>query len=144
MPRAANEVVVDRPVTEVFAFLADAENDERWRRGVIDVKRVSGDGVGTVYAQGLKGPLGRRISADIEITELRPNELIAFRALTGPARPVGRYELSSEGASTRVRMSLDAALGGVKKLLLERPMQKAMNNEVANLAELKRVLERDA
>jgi hypothetical protein len=30
---------------------------------------------------------GRRIPADVEITESRPNELHAFRATEGPVRP---------------------------------------------------------
>jgi uncharacterized protein YndB with AHSA1/START domain len=44
--------------------------------------------VGAVYRQVVKGPMGRQIDADIETTELVPNELIAFRTRTGPRDPV--------------------------------------------------------
>ena len=141
MPNASKEIVVDRPVEEVFAFLADAENDTQWRPNVLDIRRISGEGAGAVYAQGLKGPGGRRLAGDIEITDYRPNELIAFRAVKGPVRPAGRYELSSDGGGTRVRMSLDAQLSGPKKWLMSGAVQKAMNNEVGALENLKRVLE---
>ena len=97
MPHASKEVVVDRPPDVVFAFLANAENDLRWRPSVLDIKRVSGDGAGTVYEQGVKGPGGRRVATDIEVTDYRPNEVIAFRTLKGPVRPTGRYELSPDG-----------------------------------------------
>jgi uncharacterized protein YndB with AHSA1/START domain len=66
MPSAEREVTIERPVEEVFAFLANPENDPQWRRGVLDIRRVSGEGAGAVYEQGVKGPMGRRIAADIE------------------------------------------------------------------------------
>jgi uncharacterized protein YndB with AHSA1/START domain len=139
MPHAENETVVNRPPSEVFAFLADPENDPRWRTGVLDIERVSGAGVGERYRQGVKGPGGRRIDADIEITELHPDELIGFQAISGPVRPMGRYELAPEANGTRVRFTLSADLKGAKRLM--QPMvQKTMQNEVAQLENLKRVL----
>jgi uncharacterized membrane protein len=136
VPSASNEVVVDRPAADVFAFLADAENDPRWRPGVLEIKR----GSDTTYRQTVKGPGGRSISADVEITESRPNELIAFRTTSGPVRPRGRYLLTPDGDGTRVRFELEAELRGLKRLMA--PMvQKTMDSEVAALANLKRVLE---
>ncbi|MEA2508526.1 MAG: Polyketide cyclase / dehydrase and lipid transport [Actinomycetota bacterium] len=44
MPHAENETVVERPPGEVFAFLADPQNDPQWRSGVLDIQRVSGRG----------------------------------------------------------------------------------------------------
>ncbi|HKB19992.1 MAG TPA: SRPBCC family protein [Gaiellaceae bacterium] len=140
MPRAEHSTVVRRPPSEVFAFLANAENDPRWRPGVMDISRVSGEGVGARYKQGMKGPLGRRIAADIEITELRPDELIVFRAVEGPVHPTGRYELTPADGGTQVRFKLEAEVGGIKKLMS--PMvQKQMDREVGNLERLKQVLE---
>ena len=144
MPNASKEIVIDRPIDEVFAFLADAENDPQWRPAVLDIRRVSGEGAGAVYEQGLKGPAGRRVAGDVEVTDFRPSELIAFRAIKGPVRPTGRYELSSEGSGTRVRFSLEAELAGPKKWLMGGAVQKAVNNEVGSLENLKRVLEAGA
>jgi uncharacterized membrane protein len=140
MPHASNEVLIERPRDEVFAFLADPENDLQWRSGVLDLKHVSGSGVGARYAQGVKGPGGRRISADIEITELIPGESMSFQTLTGPVRPRGRYVLAATNGATRVRFELDADVKGLKRLMA--PMvQKTMNNEVGQLDGLKRVIE---
>jgi carbon monoxide dehydrogenase subunit G len=140
MPSANNEIVINRPVADVFAFLADAENDARWRPGVVEIKRVSGDGVGTTYHQTVKGPGGRSVSADVEITDLRPNELIAFRAISGPVRPQGRYVVSPDGDGTRVRFELEAEVRGLKRLLASM-VKKTMDREVDALSNLKRVLE---
>jgi uncharacterized membrane protein len=138
--RAENTTTIQRPREDVFAFLADAENDPKWRRGVLDIQRVSGEGQGARYRQGVKGPFGRRIPADIEITELRPNEAIAFRALNGPVRPEGRYELSGDSAGTVVRFTLEARVAGVKKLIGP-VVQRQMNAEVRGLERLKSYLE---
>lgn len=140
LPHAESETVIQRPIGEVFAFLADAENDPKWRSAVLDIARVSGSGVGTHYRQGVKGPGGRRLDADIEITRLEPDALIGFRATSGPVRPTGQYHLEPAGTGTRVRFTLDAELPGLKKMMA--PMvQKTMNNEVGKLENLKRVLE---
>jgi carbon monoxide dehydrogenase subunit G len=141
MPSAEREIQIERPVGEVYEFLANAENDPQWRPGVVEIRRASGEGVGAVYRQVVKGPMGRQIDADIETTDLVPNELIAFRTRTGPVRPTGRYELSPAGGGTRVRFRLDAELGGAKKLLMGRMVEKTMQSEVGALDNLKRVLE---
>ena len=140
MPRASSEIVIKRPREDVFVFLANPENDPQWRSGVLDLKRVSGSGIGARYTQGVKGPGGRRIPADIDITELTPGEAIAFRTIAGPVRPRGRYVLAAADGGTRVRFELEVDLKGVKRLLA--PMvQKTMNTEVGQLESLKRVIE---
>jgi uncharacterized membrane protein len=140
MPSATSEILIDRGRDDVFAFLADPENDPQWRSGVLDVKHVSGRGVGARYAQGVKGPGGRRIPADIEITEFDPGESIAFQTLTGPVRPRGRYLLSAAEGGTRVRFNLDADLRGFKRLMSSM-VQRTMDNEVGQLDRLKRIIE---
>jgi uncharacterized protein YndB with AHSA1/START domain len=139
---AVNETVIDRPPAEVFAFLGDAENDRAWRPGVLDIARVSGDGpgAGARYRQGMKGPGGRRLDADIETTDYEPDRLVAFRGTAGAVRPRGRYELTPEGAGTRVRFALEAELGGLK-VLMAPAVRRTMQSEVGHLDDLKRVLE---
>lgn len=140
MPKASSEIVINRPREEVFAFLADPENDPEWRSGVLDLTRVSGNGIGARYAQGVKGPGGRRIAADIEITELTPGEAIGFQTVTGPVRPRGRYLLAAADGGTRVRFELQADVKGLKRLLAP-IVQKTMNSEVSQVDSLKRVIE---
>jgi len=137
---AENEVVIARPPGEVFAYLADAENDRAWRPAVLDIERVSGHGAGTRYRQCVKGPGGRRVDADIETTAYEPDRLIGFRGIAGPVRPEGRYELSAEGAGTRVRFGLAADLRGLK-VAMAPAVRRSMAGEVGNLENLKRTLE---
>ena len=141
MPSAQHSVSISRPVGDVFAFVADGENATRWRPGVLDVARQSGEGLGAIYRQGVKGPGGRRIPADYEITAFEPNARIAFRAIAGPVRPTGEYRFAPEGDGTRVSFSLDAALTGWKRLLMGRAVQSTMDAEMRTLESLKSLLE---
>jgi uncharacterized protein YndB with AHSA1/START domain len=143
MAEATNSVEIARPPAEVFAFLADGTNDRRWRAGVLDITPKAGTGVGAVYEQGVKGPFGRRVPADYEITAFEPDRRIGFRAIAGPVRPEGAYELEPVDGGTRVTFSLRCAPSGLAKLMT--PMvARTMRSEVAALERLRAVLEADA
>ena len=140
MPEAQSTVEIRRSPAEVFAFLSEGENDRRWRSGVLDIRRKSGQGRGAIYEQGVKGPFGRRVPADYEITSYEPDRRIAFRAIAGPVRPEGSYELTPAEGGTRVTFALRAEPRGLAKLMS--PMvAKTMRSEVAQLDRLRAVLE---
>ena len=141
MPSATNTVTINRPIADVFAYVAEGLNGPNWRSGILDIAHASGEGLGAIYRQGVKGPGGRRIDADYEITAWDPPKRLAFRAIAGPVRPVGEYRLAEAGTGTSVTFSLEAQLGGLKKLLMGGAVQSTMDAEVANLARLKAVLE---
>ena len=141
MPEARHEVTIRRPASEVFGFIADGLNGPKWRTGILDIAHISGTGVGATYKQGVKGPGGRRIDADYRVTTYEPNSRLAFEAIAGPVRPKGEYLLEEVDGGTRLTFALHAELGGIKKLLMGRAVQKTMDAEVAALAKLKEVLE---
>jgi uncharacterized membrane protein len=142
MLHASNRVTIDRPPNDVFAYVADGENAPKWRPGVLDISRVSGAGVGTVYKQGVKGPGGRRVAADYRITAFDRDRRIAFEAIAGPVRPHGRFEFEPTGDhGTLLTFTLEAELTGLKKLLMGRTVARTMETEVGALTKLKQVLE---
>jgi uncharacterized membrane protein len=141
MPSAEHEVTIRRPVTEVFAFVADGRNAPKWRPGVLDISPVSGAGLGAVYKQGVRGPGGRRIDADYRITVYEPNHRLAFEAIAGPVRPTGQFAFDDANGSTLLSFALQAELGGIKKLLMGGAVQRTMDAEVGALERLKQVLE---
>jgi uncharacterized protein YndB with AHSA1/START domain len=140
MPAAQHSVTLKRPVGEVFAFVANGENAATWRSGVLDVQRVSGTAVGAVYKQGVKGPGGRRIAADYEVTAYEPNRRLAFKTIAGPVRPNGEFLFEETSGGTKLTLSLDAALTGIKKLLLGGAVQKTMDAEVRAIENLERAM----
>ena len=141
MPEAEHSVTINLPTEAVFAYLLDGENCPAWRPGVLDIKRVSGEGAGAIYRQGVKGPMGRRVDADYTVTSAEPNRLIEFQTIAGPVRPRGRYTLEAQGNATRVIFHLEADVGGLRGLLLGPAVARTMNDEVRTLDRLKDVLE---
>ncbi|HYL40810.1 MAG TPA: SRPBCC family protein, partial [Candidatus Binatus sp.] len=126
---------------QVWAFVTDGANATKWRSGVLDVTKVSGQGVGETWKQGVKGPGGRRIDADYEVTAWEPEARMAFKAIAGPVRPTGEYRFAAEDGGTRLSFSLQAELSGLKKLLMGGPVQSTMDAEMGALDRLKAVLE---
>lgn len=142
MPQAEHSVIIERPVPEVFAYIADGAKNPTWRSSVIDINLASGTAgaVGAHYTQGMKGP-GGRIAADYEITEVVPDRRIAFRVVAGPARPEGRYEFQPAAGGTRVTFTLNWEPKGFKEKLMAPMVARTMPKEVATLDDLKRVME---
>ncbi|MEO6350367.1 MAG: SRPBCC family protein [Candidatus Limnocylindrales bacterium] len=141
MPSAERSVTINRPAAEVFAYLADGANGNQWRSGVLDVKKESGEGVGAIYRQGVRGPMRKRIAADYEITAHDPGKKLEFKAIAGPVRPKGGYKLSESSGRTKVTFWLKEDLGLLKRLVLGRSVQKSMDAEMNALDKLKQVLE---
>ncbi len=142
MPQAQHAVTIQRPVDEVFAFIADGEKGPQWRTGILDIRRVSGEGLGTRYQQGVRGPMGRRVAADYEITAYDPGHHLEFQTVAGPVRPHGRYDLVPVDGGTHVTFALDAPVGRLRGLLMGSMVQRTMDAEVHALERLKAVLER--
>ena len=141
MPAAERTITINQPASAVFSVIADGTKATLWRPGVLDVALASGSGVGAVYRQGVRGPGGRRIDADYEVTALEPDRRLAFRAIGGPVRPEGSFELEPIGTGTALTFRLNAELGGWKRLVLGRAVQASMDAEMAALDRLRDLLE---
>jgi uncharacterized protein YndB with AHSA1/START domain len=141
MPNAHRTIVIARPPDEVFAFFTDHANDPRWRPAVKEIDPVSQVPVGTRIHQVIKGPGGRGLAADIEVTAKEPPSRYAFQVVAGPARPRGEMRFIETPNGTEVHFSIDAELSGIKKLLLSGSIQSSMDAEMAGLDTAKRLIE---
>ncbi len=141
MAHAESQISIKRPVHEVFTFLLDGTNNPKWRSGVLDITRLTQepDRVGSKFKQGLRGP-GGRIDGDYEIVQVKPDSLIEFNVIAGPARPTGVYKLTPSGDSTLVTFTLDYKPRGLSRLM-DPVITKTMQSEVAALTSLKAYLE---
>jgi carbon monoxide dehydrogenase subunit G len=109
------EVLVERPAGEVFDFLADVRNEERWNPNVVRIERAP-DGplaVGETFA----GVYRRGGRMRFELVEaVRPRRLV-FRGGGRQLALVATLELEPVGAATRVRMRGEMDPRGPLKLL---------------------------
>jgi uncharacterized protein YndB with AHSA1/START domain len=70
-------VVIDRPIQQVFDFLADGENDPRFSPRVLEIAKTTDGppGVGTVYASTVKDA-GMKTHREFRLTEFeRPTRI---------------------------------------------------------------------
>lgn len=143
MAHAENIVTIQRPAYVVFEFVLDGTKNKLWRPAVVSIERASGaqTGVGATYRQQLKGPGGRNIAGDYQITACQPNELVRFQVTAGPARPNGEYRFAERDGATTVTFTLDYKPSGFARLM-DRAITQTMRGEVATLANLKAYLER--
>ncbi len=98
-------VLIDRPIEEVFAFLADGENDPKFSPRVLEIAKTT-DGppaVGTVYASTVKDA-GMKTKREFKLTEFEPPARIRWAELSKNlvTAPEGGYDFAREGSGTRV------------------------------------------
>lgn len=145
MAYAEYTVVIHKSVKEVFDFIMDGNHNGLWRSSVIEVKKDSDQPVriGTKFIQTMKGPLGSKISGDYVITECVPEKLIAFKVVSGPARPSGKYTFKSDGAATTVTFTLSLKSAGLARLM-DPMINRQMQQEVTALNNIRKYLERES
>jgi uncharacterized protein YndB with AHSA1/START domain len=137
------EVVIARPIEEVFEFVADARNDVRWCPKVRSVSLVSGEDAEARYAVVHK-PVPWLPSREMQMNCVwfdRPQRL-EWREEDGTDVFRVTYELESlDGGKTRFRQRSDAELGAPSWM---HPIYKAgIGRDLARqLRKLKKLLEK--
>ena len=135
--------VINRPVADVFAFVANFENHPKWETDFQEVKQLTStpSGVGTTYNCLLKFP-GQTAMSKFEITDYVVNQKIAYQGEpAGPAKPKGSFLFESVGDGTKVTSLPQPEFRGFFKLLEPMMAGYIRKNNVAHLSALKRLLE---
>jgi uncharacterized protein YndB with AHSA1/START domain len=98
-------ITIDRPIDEVFAFLADGENDKKFSARVIDIAKTTdgAPGVGTVYASTVKDA-GVKTKREFKLTEFEPPTKIrwAEQSKNLVTATDGGYDLAAAGDGTEL------------------------------------------
>jgi uncharacterized protein YndB with AHSA1/START domain len=112
--------VIDRPIEEVFAFLADGTNDPKFSSRVLEIAKTTDGptGVGTVYASTVKDG-GVKTKREFRITEFEPPTKIRWteQSKNLVSVPEGGYDLAPEGDATRVTLFNTFVGHGLGKLI---------------------------
>lgn len=115
MKPVESSIVIDRPLEECFAYLADPSNDLEWRREWIEAEKTTDGphGVGARYR--LTGTLlGRRIATVYETIAYEPNRQAAWTAVSGPLALTFSRAFEAVGGGTRVTMRYQGDRGLLK------------------------------
>jgi uncharacterized membrane protein len=140
--RVKRSITLNRPVEEVYAFWRDFENMPRFMYHLESV-RVFGPTRSHWVA---KGPGEKRIAWDSQVTEDRPNELIAWHTLPGSDVENGgtvTFERKPGGRGTIVRVTLEyRPPGGMAGRAVANLMNRAPEQQVSDdLRRFKQILE---
>ena len=128
--RFKKSITINRSPEELYSFWRDFENLPRFMIHLESV-RVTGDGRSHWVA---KAPMGATVEWDAEITEDRPNELIAWRSVEGADVDNNgsvRFERAPGNRGTIIRVEINytppgGVIGaGIAKLFGEEPEQQA-------------------
>lgn len=143
MAHAQAAITVNRNTVDVFNFLADGMNNPKWRPNVTEIQKITDGpvGVGTKFRQRLKGPMGRTITHDYEITVFEPGQVLGFRVIAGPARPEGRFMLVGGEGQTNVEFDLQQPPISFLQKFIDKMIQKKLDKEAAAIGNIKTLLE---
>jgi uncharacterized protein YndB with AHSA1/START domain len=140
-------VVIDRPVEEVFAFLADGENDPRFSPRVLEIRKTTDGppGVGTVYVSKVKDA-GMTTDREFKLTEFDPPSRIrwAEQSKNAITAPEGGYDLAPEGSGTRLTVYNVLEGHGFGKLITPLALRSARKGADEFAQSIKRAVEADA
>src|SRR5882757_9089886 len=98
-------IVIDRPIDQVFAFLADGENDKKFSARVLEIAKTTDGppGVGTVYKSTVKDA-GMKSKREFKLTEFEQPSKIrwAEQSKNAVTATEGGYDLAPEGDGTKL------------------------------------------
>ena len=142
--RFEGTTVVDRPIDEVFAFLADGANDPKFSPRVLEIAKTTDGppGVGTVYASTVKDA-GMKTKREFRLTEFEPPTRIRWSEISKNivTAPEGGYDLSREGEATRVTIHNVLEGHGPGKLIAPLALRSARKGADDFAAAIKRAVE---
>jgi uncharacterized protein YndB with AHSA1/START domain len=136
--------VIDKPIEEVFAFLAAGTNDPKFSPRVQEIRKTTDGppGLGTVFESTVKDA-GMKSSRKFELTEfVAPTKIRwAERSKNLVTASEGGYDLEPEGAGTKLRIYNVLEGHGLGKLLAGPALRAARKDADAFAARIKEAVE---
>jgi hypothetical protein len=142
MINVEESIIINRPVDEVFAFVADQTNGPKWQSGLLEVRRITEGpvGVGTKH-RAVRKFMGRRLEATNEYMVYEPNKEVTFTGTAGSTEFQHSYltETTTEGTKLTSRMEMRSkGLFGLAEPLIASSLRREF---LASMGELKDLLE---
>lgn len=113
MPQIECSVSINRPISEVFGFVADFRNAPKWQGDVEEVfLSDSSMRVGVMVTQTRRSRLlGWRLDLNADIITYQPNKLIEYKGILGRFPIHGEISFSSSRGVTEVTEAMNIRMG---------------------------------
>lgn len=141
----STSIEVDRPASEVFAYVTDPSHFSEWQNGVVDGHR-QGEGpasVGDRCVNTRQIGLAKR-SVTSEITAIDPPHTWSVRGIDGPVRAAVNVNVAplEDGKRSKVTITIDFTGHGIGKLIVPLVIRpRAAKEMTTNMQRLKLRLE---
>jgi uncharacterized membrane protein len=136
------EILVSRPLDEVFAFVGDVRNRPRWDESVDSEELTSPEpiGVGSTVRTRLRS-MGREYQYTWEIVEHDPPNRMRVESTSGPFPTTLVFQFFDRDDKTEVQATVTGRPSGFLRLLQPMISRSTQKNLDAGYARLKRLLE---
>jgi uncharacterized membrane protein len=145
MPSFESRIKIERPIDEVFAFVADQSKLSQWQTGLVE-SGLTSEGptdVGSTYRYVFE-LFGRSLEATGVITEFEPPRMYGFKAVSGSFPVSGSFTFVETWGGTRVTFAGELQQKGVSRMA-GRMMGPMLETQLdANFERLKEILESEA
>jgi len=135
--------LVDKPIKDVFAFVANPNNMSKWNTTVASVEQITpGDvGVGTKF-KSTGEMMGRRIEGEIQVTTYEPDTKFGVQMNAGPMQMNMTVSFKAVGTGTKISLHAQGNPAGFFKLAEPIMLGRVKALMEENVARLKSVLEK--
>lgn len=134
--------LIDKPIKDVFAFVADPNNMSKWNSGVVSLEQITpGEvGVGTKF-KSVGEMMGRRIEGEMQVTAYEPDTKCGYQVNAGPMQVNLTLTFKTVGTGTKISLNAQGNPAGFFKLAEGMMTGRVKSMMEENLTRLKSVLE---
>lgn len=135
--------LIDRPMQDVFAFVANPNNMPKWNSAVVSLEQITPGavGVGTKF-KNVGEMMGRRIEGEMQVTAYEPDSKCGFQVNAGPMQVNLTLAFKPVGTGTKVSLNAQGNPAGIFKIAEGVMAGRVKTMMEENLARLKSVLEK--
>ena len=130
-------ITINRPIQEVFAYVSDFEKSTKWQSGLVEVKGISAGplGGGSQFT-GVRNFMGRRMEAVAKLTAFEQDKQFAYKTISGTAPFEQSWLFETVPGGTKVSTVFEmetSGLLGLAKPLIAAGLKRDMGADFATL-----------
>ena len=140
MIRVEHSVTINRPPSEVFAYVSDPEKLPEWQSTALEARwETPGPIAVGSRAVEVRKFLGRRMESTMEVTGFELDRELSFRVLDGPVPFQVTQKFEAVGDGTRLDVVLEGEPGGFFKVaepLVARAAKRQLEGDSATMKDI--------
>lgn len=142
-PAFSDIITINRPISEVFAFISDISNGPKMNENIVNVDKLT-EGpirVGSLFKE-TRVIRGRNAAATIEVVQYNPTKEFSARSDSNGLIVTYHYQMSEVTDGTEVSFQCEVKTSGIVMLLFKPLLIKILKQEDGDhLKDIKRVIE---